>query len=134
MVKRFDWRIILISVAIFIIPPLAIPSRGVLTEGITSYVYGFPFSWFSIFFESRGGEAFLVQALLEPHSGISVNIISAIMNLLIIYIVVNAVIKVFVFKKRNHPEDKPPKDDSVSPDKPEEKEAATAQSRGSDGQ
>ncbi|MCI9575588.1 MAG: hypothetical protein HFJ84_02700 [Clostridiales bacterium] len=132
--KRFDWRIILISVAIFIIPPLAIPTRGVLTEGITTYVYGFPFSWFSIFFESRGGKAFLVQALSEPHSGISVSIVSAIMNLLIIYIVVNAVVKVFVFKKRNHPEDQPPMDDSVSSDLKEEKETATAQSRGSDEQ
>ena len=110
MVKRFDWRIILISVAIFT-SLLSCHSFPVVldTVGIDLLcVWAFLFPGFLFFLILWRGSV-LVQALLEPHSGISVNIISAIMNLLIIYIVVNAVIRVFVFKKRNHPEDKPPR-------------------------
>ena len=127
--KRFDWRIVLISIGIFIVPPLAIPASGVLTEGITEYTYGFPFSWFSVYFSSRGGKAFLVQALSEPHSGIHISIISAVMNLLIIYIVLNAIVKVFG-------KNKPGKNTKNSPEPPPEKkgEPPTGPSDESDAQ
>ncbi len=128
--KRFDWRILIVSVTIFLIPPLCIPARGVLTEDITSYVYGFPFSWFTVYFESRGGKAFLVQALMEQHEGISISIVSAILNLAIIYIVINAIITVF-WKK--HRQKTPPKDPPQTLPKDENQETVSAgQSHGSD--
>lgn len=145
--KQFDWRVFLASVAIFIIPPLAVPSRGVLAEGITSYVYGFPFSWFTVYFESRGGKAFLVQALSEPNHGVSVSILSAVLNLIIIYVVLHAIVTVFLKKRHSdsrhkHPAAPDPQPESASAPAPEpeskpepEKEpVSVGQSDESDGQ
>lgn len=130
--KRFDWRIILLTVAIFIIPPLAIPSRGVLSEGITSYVYGFPFSWFTVYFQSRGGRVFLVQALSEPNHGVSVSILSAALNLVIIYAVLHAIVAVFLKKRRSEPPHKKPPEEP--PEDSGQETVSAGQSRESDGQ
>lgn len=129
--KRFDWRIVLVSVAIFLIPPLCIPSRGVLTEEITSYVYGFPFSWFTVYFKSRGGKAFLVQTLFEENQGIAISILSAVLNLVIIYIAINAVVTVFWKKRHKLPPKHPPEPPAENP--PQETVNA-GQSHGSDAQ
>lgn len=129
--KRIDWRIFLVSLAIFIIPPLAVPARGVLTDELTSYAYGFPFSWITVSFDSRGGKAFLVQVLFERHQGISVSILGAILNIVILYIAINAIVTVFWIKRRR---DSKPKDPPAAPP-PEERETVNAgQSNESNGQ
>ena len=101
-------RSLLISILLFVAPIFCYPVRGTLSNNITTYTYGFPFSWFSIHFTARGGRVFFWQAIASQHQGIEIDFITAILNFIILYIVVRAVINVFSQQKKKRDDKKTP--------------------------
>ena len=98
--KWINGRSFLISVVLFVAPIFCYPVRGTLSNNVTTYTYGFPFSWFSVHFTARGGRVFFWQAVTSQHQSIGIDFITAILNLIILYIVVQAVINVFINRKK----------------------------------
>ena len=104
--KWLNGRSLLISAVLFIAPIFCYPVRGALSNNITTYTYGFPFSWISVHFSARGGRVFFWQAITSQDQGISIDFITAILNFIILYIVVRAVINVFSQKKKKRDDKK----------------------------
>ena len=104
--KWISGRSLLISAILFVAPIFCYPVRGTLSNNITTYTYGFPFSWFSVHFSARGGRAFFWQAITTQDGGIHIDFITAILNFIILYIVVRAVINVFTQKKKKRDDKK----------------------------
>lgn len=98
--KWLSRRSLLIAAILFVAPIFCYPVRGTLSNNITTYTYGFPFSWFSIHFTAHGGRVFFWQAISTPNQGFEIDFITAILNFIILYIVVRAIINVFSRKKQ----------------------------------
>ena len=97
----FKWRIAIVTVIVFLLIPCLVPTRGTLENNITSFTYGFPFPWFTVEFESRGGSAILPALLNERSSGLDIDYITAILNLIILYSCIYAVFYFFSTRKYN---------------------------------
>ena len=113
--KRFNWKIGLVTVFFFVVPTLAIPHTGTMENDVLMFSYGFPFQWISVSFSARGGRAFLVQILSEPFQNLHFDFLTAVLNLIIIYAVLSSILHVFRpkwlrFLRTNHTkkEDDPP--------------------------
>ncbi len=98
----FDKRSAIIAPIVFLLPLFIYPVRGTSISNITTYTFGFPFAWFSVRFTARGGRLFLWQALAAPNQGIRIDIITAILNLIILYIIVQAILTVFIKKQKKY--------------------------------
>ena len=108
--KWLSRRSLLITAILFLAPIFCYPVRGTLSNNITTYTYGFPFSWFSIHFTAHGGRVFFWQAIATPNQGIDIDFITAILNFIILYIIVRAIVNVFISRKKQ--KGKPAKKDS----------------------
>lgn len=111
-----DKRCLIVTSILFVLPIFVYPVRGSIGHSVTTYTYGFPFSWFSIHFTARGGRLFLWQALSVPNQGINIDFITAILNFIILYIIVRAIINVFGKKKQKYQQQKQSKKTSDSED------------------
>ena len=95
-------RCLIVASIVFVLPIFVYPVRGSIGHSITTYTYGFPFSWFSVHFTARGGRLFIWQALASQPQGFDVDIITAILNFIILYVIVRALIIVFGRKKEEY--------------------------------
>ena len=114
--RWLDKRCVIATLILFVLPVFVYPVRGSIGHSITTYTYGFPFSWFSIHFTARGGRLFLWHALAVPNQGIEIDFITAILNLIILYIIVRAIINVFGKKKQKYQQQKQSKKESEEKD------------------
>ena len=88
-------RCLLIAAIFFVLPIFIYPVRGSIGHSITTYTYGFPFSWLSVHFTARGGRLFIWQALSSQPQGVQIDFITAILNFIILYVIIRALIIVF---------------------------------------
>lgn len=97
---------LIIASFLFVLPVLVYPVRGIISNNVSTYTYGFPFAWFSVYYTAQTDRVFFWQALAEPNQGIHIDFITAILNFIILYIVMQAIIRVFWSKKKQHQEKK----------------------------
>ena len=95
-------RCLLIAAIFFVLPIFIYPVRGSIGHSITTYTYGFPFSWLSVHFTARGGRLFIWQALSSQPQGVQIDFITAILNFIILYVIIRALIIVFGRKKEKY--------------------------------
>ena len=72
------------------------PVSGTMTNGVTTYSYGFPSNWLSVRFDTQGGRLFGFELFGANIVGTNVSILTALLDLLVIYLVVTAFVKVFL--------------------------------------
>lgn len=104
--RRINIRTALITVALFVVPLFLYPARGGIGSTTTVFTYGFPFSWFTVHFSAHGGRLILFQALAIQDQGVDVDIITAFLDLVILFFVIRAVWVVFGNQRRQHREKK----------------------------
>ena len=80
---------------IFVVPIFFYPVSGTMTNGVTTYSYGFPSNWLSVRFDTQGGRLFGFELFGAKIVGTNVSILTALLDLLVIYLVVTAFVKVF---------------------------------------
>ena len=73
-------RCLLIAAIFFVLPIFIYPVRGSIGHSITTYTYGFPFSWLSVHFVAPGGRLFIWQALSSQPQGVQIDFITAILK------------------------------------------------------
>ena len=95
-------RCLLIAAIFFVLPIFIYPVRGSIGHSITTYTYGFPFSWLSVHFTARGGRLFIWQVLSSQPQGVQIDFITAILNFIILYVIIRALIIVFGRKKEKY--------------------------------
>lgn len=95
-------RCLILSAIFFVMPIFVYPVSGSIGHDITTYTYGFPFKWISIHFTAHGGRLFFTEALASEPQSFDFAIITAILNFIILYIVVRAVIVVFGQKREQY--------------------------------
>lgn len=117
--RWLDKRCVIVTAILFVLPVFIYPVRGSIGHSITTYTYGFPFSWISLHFTARGGRLFFWQAILSADQGFEIDFITAILNLIILYIIVRALINVFGKRKQKYQEKKSKKSE-FDPDDEEE--------------
>ena len=103
-------RCLLISAILFVVPIFVYPVSGSIGHDITTYTFGFPFKWISVHFTAHGGRLFFTEALASDPQSFDFAIITAILNFIILYIVVRAIIVVFGQKHRQYIDKKHGKD------------------------
>lgn len=62
---------------------------------MTTYSYGFPSNWLSVRFDTQGGRLFGFELFGSDIVGTNISILTALLDLLVIYLVVTAFVKVF---------------------------------------
>ena len=77
--KRLHILTAIITILLFVVPIFVYPVRGGVEDGRAVFTYGFPFSWFSVYFDSQSGRTFFTE----------------ILNLIILFIAVRAILVVF---------------------------------------
>ena len=95
-------RCLLIAAIFFVLPIFIYPVRGSIGHSITTYTYGFPFSWLSVHFTARGGRLFIWQALSSQPQGVQIDFITAILNLIILFVIIGDFIFLFGLKKEKY--------------------------------
>ena len=93
--RYFNWKTAIVSVVIFLLPVFFYPVSGSISNGVTTYSFGFPANWLTVWFDNRGGRLFGFELLISGVAGASFSILTAVLDLLIIYFVVTAFVKVF---------------------------------------
>lgn len=93
--RFFNWKTAIVSLVIFIIPIFFYPVSGTMTNGVTIYSYGFPSNWLSVQFETQGGRLFGFELFGANIVGTNISILTALLDLLVIYLVLTAFVKVF---------------------------------------
>lgn len=93
--RYFHWKTAIVSVLIFLLPVFLYPVSGTMSNGVTTYSYGFPSPWLSLQFENRGGNLCGFEVFGSDIAGSNVSILTALLDLLIIYLVLAALVKVF---------------------------------------
>ena len=93
--KRLHILTAIIAILIFIVPIFVYPVRGTVENGQTIFSYGFPFKWFDLYFESESGRTFFTEALPMCGGHFHIDFITAILNLIILFIAVRAILVVF---------------------------------------
>ena len=91
----FNWKTAIVSLVIFIVPIFFYPVSGTMTNGVTTYSYGFPSNWLSVQFDTQGGRLFGFELFGANIVGTNISILTALLDLLVIYLVVTAFVKVF---------------------------------------
>ncbi len=93
--RYFHWKTVIVSILVFILPVFLYPVSGTMSNGVTTYSYGFPSPWLSLQFENRGGSLCGFEIFGSNIAGSNVSILTALLDLLIIYLVLAALVKVF---------------------------------------
>ena len=93
--RFFNWKTAIVSLVIFVVPIFFYPVSGTMTNGVTTYSYGFPSNWLSVRFDTQGGRLFGFELFGANIVGTNVSILTALLDLLVIYLVVTAFVKVF---------------------------------------
>ena len=93
--KRLHSLTAIITILLFVVPIFVYPVRGGVEDGRAVFTYGFPFSWFSVYFDSQSGRTFFTEALRMSGGQIHIDFITAILNLIILFIAVRAILVVF---------------------------------------
>lgn len=93
--RYFHWKTAIVSVIIFVLPIFFYPVSGAMTDGVTTYSYGFPSKWLSLQFQNQGGRLFGFELFGAHIVGVDISILTALLDLLIIYFVLTAFVKVF---------------------------------------
>lgn len=93
--RFFNWKTAIVSLVIFIVPIFFYPVSGTMTNGVTTYSYGFPSNWLSVQFDTQGGRLFGFELFGANIVGTNISILTALLDLLVIYLVVTAFVKVF---------------------------------------
>ena len=93
--RFFNWKTAIVSLVIFIVPIFFYPVSGTMTNGVTTYSYGFPSNWLSVRFDTQGGRLFGFELFGANIVGTNISILTALLDLLVIYLVVTAFVKVF---------------------------------------
>ena len=115
-------RCLIIAAILFVVPIFVYPVSGSIGHDITTYTFGFPFKWISVHFTAHGGRLFFTEALVSDPQGFDFAIITAILNFIILYIVVRAIIVVFGQKRQEYKKKKKSgKDPQDQTDKSNEK-------------
>lgn len=114
--KWLNKQCLIIAAIIFVIPIFVYPVSGSIGHDITTYTFGFPFKWISIYFTAHGGRLFFIEALASDVQGIDFSIITAVLNFIILYICVRAIIVVFGQKRREYRNKKFEKNSSENSD------------------
>ncbi len=102
MAKRINIISGILAVLIFVIPFLFFPTRGGLDIDSTVYTYGFPFPWFYIFFEAHSGRLIFFQAVSSNFQSFDIKFLTAILDLIILFIAIRALITVFGRTRENY--------------------------------
>lgn len=50
--RFFNWKTAIVSLVIFVVPIFFYPVSGTMTNGVTTYSYGFPSNWLSVRFDT----------------------------------------------------------------------------------
>lgn len=93
--RFFNWKTAIVSLVIFTIPIFFYPVSGTMTNGVTTYSYGFPSNWLTVQFDTQGGRLFGFELFGSDIVGTNISILTALVDLLVIYLVVTAFVKVF---------------------------------------
>lgn len=93
--RFFNWKTAIVSLIIFIVPIFFYPVSGTMTNGVTTYSYGFPSNWLSVRFDTQGGRLFGFELFGADIVGVDISYLTALLDLLVIYLVVTAFVKVF---------------------------------------
>lgn len=93
--RFFNWKTAIVSLVIFVVPIFFYPVSGTMANGVTTYSYGFPSNWLSVRFDTQGGRLFGFELFGANIVGTNVSILTALLDLLVIYLVVTAFVKVF---------------------------------------
>ncbi len=93
--RFFNWKTAVVSLVIFIVPIFFYPVSGTMINGVTTYSYGFPSNWLSVQFENQGGRLFGFELFGAEIIGTNISVLTALVDLLVIYLVVTAFVKVF---------------------------------------
>ena len=93
--RFFNWKTAIASLVIFIVPIFFYPVSGTMTNGVTTQSYGFPSNWLSVQFDAQGGRLFGFELFGANIVGTNISILTALLDLLVIYLVVTAFVKVF---------------------------------------
>ncbi len=115
-------RCIVLAAIFFVVPIFVYPVSGSIGHDITTYTFGFPFKWISIQFTAHGGRLFFTEALVSDPQGFDFAIITAILNFIILYIIVRAIIVVFGHKRQQYKNKKSEKELPETPDASDDKE------------
>ena len=93
--RYFNWKTAIVSVVIFVLPMLFYPVMGTMANGITTYSYGFPSTWLTVQLETPGGRLFGFELFGADIVQTNVSVLTAVLDLLVIYFVVTAFVRVF---------------------------------------
>ena len=81
--RFFNWKTAIVSLVIFVVPIFFYPVSGTMTNGVTTYSYGFPSNWLSVRFDTQGGRLFGFELFGANIVGTNVSILTALLDLLV---------------------------------------------------
>ena len=93
--RHFHWKTAIVSILVFILPMFFYPVSGTMIDGVTTFSYGFPSKWLSLHFQNQGGRLFGFELFGANIISFNISFLTALLDLLIIYFVLTAFIKVF---------------------------------------
>ncbi|MCA0969291.1 hypothetical protein LCM20_01650 [Halobacillus litoralis] len=89
--KKENKKYLKVSILICLISAVLIPS-GYSDEGIGSYYYGYPFTFVQIYQYEPTNPSFMIN-FFSGNDGMSVNVLSFILNMLLVNVCINFVMK-----------------------------------------
>ena len=78
--RFFNWKTAIVSLVIFVVPIFFYPVSGTMTNGVTTYSYGFPSNWLSVRFDTQGGRLFGFELFGVNIVGTNVSILTALLS------------------------------------------------------
>lgn len=120
--RHLHIRTAILTILLFVLPTLCYPVRGGIGSAVTVFTYGFPFSWLNVHFSAHSGRIFLFQALCLQDQGVTVDLITAFLDLVILFVAIRAVLLVFGNQHRKHREQKAAKQQTEADEQEQEQE------------
>lgn len=93
--RFFNWKTAIVSLVIFIVPIFFYPVSGTMTNGVTTYRTVSILTGYLYQFDTQGGRLFGFELFGANIVGTNISILTALLDLLVIYLVVTAFVKVF---------------------------------------
>ena len=91
-----------ISLFIEILFTIFFPPQVVDTAITTTYKYGFPFGYLSIYLKEKGTDYQLINILFKGNNGIDIGIILFIINIIFIYFLLYLIIRIIKIITNNY--------------------------------
>jgi hypothetical protein len=95
--KNLNMKYMTLSLLICILIPSVIPSRFFI-EGMGRYKFGFPFSYISIY-QHEPNSMWLGNNFFTGNSGLSINPLTFVLNVIIIYLIMKFIVNKFKTRK-----------------------------------